>query len=330
MFTLKFLQMHGARNFLSLPLQNFCMCALQFLQITTTMPHMKNSGILLIVGAALTWGTIGVAVALLYRVAHTDAPSVGFWRVAFSAPSLLLLSRWYVGPTFWRFERRDAPVLALMGLTFAAYQVCYFAAIPLIGVAAAVLINICSAPVIVAVLSSIFLKEQLTLTIGVALVGATFGALLLVGGAPQAATQMDLITGGLLALGAGFSYSLLALLSRSIAPRYHPVQPIAIAFTLSALLLLPVVWQRGLTLQYPPLGWSLLLYLGLVPTALGYSLYLRGMRTTPATISAIVALLEPLISTLCAVLFLGETLLWNGVVGGVLLVGSVAVLYWKQ
>lgn len=276
--------------------------------------------------AAVTWGTIGVAVAMLYRLAPTDPLSVGFWRLALSAPPLLLLSRAYAGPTFWRIQRRDIGPLLLMGAAFAAYQFCYFAAIPFVGVAAAVLVNICSAPIIVALLSGVFLHEQLTARVWVIMLTALGGTALLVGGSPQAASLSALLTGGVLALGAGFAYSVIALTARVVAPRYHPVQPIALAFTLSAVLMGPMVWARGLDVHYPPSGWALLMYLGLVPTALGYVLYLRGMKSTPATRSAIIALLEPLISTLAAMAFLGERLSPGGALGGALLLGSVVAL----
>src|SRR5688572_13691919 len=96
-----------------------------------------NSGMPAIVLAALTWGTIGVAVDALYRVSVPDPISVGFYRLALSVPVLLLLSRWYAGPAFLRVRPQDRWNLLLMGAAFASYQLCYFAAIPYIGVAAA-------------------------------------------------------------------------------------------------------------------------------------------------------------------------------------------------
>jgi len=293
------------------------------------MPKL-NTGLLSVTVAAVTWGTIGVAVDLLYRLTPTGALSVGFWRLAFSVPVLLTLSRVYAGPGFWRVQRRDLGPLLLMGAAFAAYQVCYFAAIPYIGVAAAVLVNICSAPIIVALLSGLFLGERLTWVIGLALVGALAGAALLVGGSPEAASPQALLAGGALALGAGFSYSLVALAARFVAPRYHPIQPIAVTFTLSALLLLPAALSTGLDVRYPAAGWGLLLYLGLVPTALGYTLYLHGLQTVTATVSTIFALLEPLISTVLAVTLLREQLSPNSLLGGALLLGSVVFLYLNQ
>src|SRR5690348_8509596 len=60
----------------------------------------RDLGLLTVTLAAITWGTIGVAVALLNRLTPPNALSVGFWRLALSAPVLLLLSRVYAGPHF--------------------------------------------------------------------------------------------------------------------------------------------------------------------------------------------------------------------------------------
>ncbi|MBI3761465.1 MAG: EamA family transporter [Chloroflexi bacterium] len=276
-----------------------------------------RTGMILVALAAATWGTIGVAVDLLYRVASTDAVSVGFWRMAISVPPLLILSRVFAGPNFWRIERRDTALLLLLGVSFAAYQVFYFAAIPLIGVAAAVMVNICSAPVIIALLSAVFLRERLTPIIGLVLAGAILGVGLLVGGSPEAKSQSDLIVGGALALGAGFAYSLVAIAARVVAPRYHPVQPIALAFAIGALLLLPFALSQGLDVRYPVQGWLLLIHLGLVPTGLGYWLYLRGLKTTPVTIAG-------------AITLLGERSSRTGLAGGILLIGGIVILYMHQ
>ncbi|MCC7358943.1 MAG: EamA family transporter [Anaerolineales bacterium] len=293
------------------------------------MPKL-NFGLLSITLAATTWGSIGVAVAVLYDLTPTTPLSVSFWRLALSAPVLLLLSRCFVGPNFWRVATRDRLPLLIMGVAFAAYQVCYFAAIPHIGVAAAVLVNICSAPIFAAGLSGVFLGERLTWAVGLALAGAVTGAVLLVGQSPEAAIPSALLLGGALALGAGLSYALVALTARMTAARYHPIQPVTLAFTLSAVLLLPLALGAGLDTTYSAAGWGILLYLGVVPTAVGYGLYVFGLRTVTATVSTIFALLEPLISTLLAVTVLRERLSPGGVWGGALLLGSVAFLYWRQ
>lgn len=289
-----------------------------------------RAGMLLIVIAALMWGSIGIVVDLLYQVAATNAFSIGFLRLALSVPPLLLLSRLFAGPGFLRVAQRDFWTMLLIGASFAAYQVCYFAAIPRIGVAVAVLINICSAPLFIALLASLFLGERLNAVVVAALVGATCGTAMLVGGSPEAESPARLLVGALLALSAGFAYAVIAVAARSIAGRYHPVQPITIAFAIGAALLLPIVLSQGLILSYPPAGWLLLVYLGVVPTALGYALYLWGLRTTPATVSSVLVLLEPLVSTLLAVLLLGERLSTQSIAGAALLLASMLLLYLRS
>lgn len=285
---------------------------------------------LLVALASISWGTIGVAVDVLYGIEETNAVSVGFLRMAVSVPALLLLSRRFAGPGFLRVERRDVGTMVMIAIAFAGYQVFYFAAIPLIGVAAAVMVNICSAPILISILSGIFLRERITPVVWAVLLIAILGTVLLVGGSPEADTPQALLGGAALALGAGLMYSLVALGARRVASRYHPVQPVAIAFTLGTLLLFPFALGQGLALRYSMPGWLLLVYLGLVPTVLAYALYFWGLRSTPATFAAIIALLEPLISSVLAVAFLGERLSPTAVTGGALLLGSIIFLYASQ
>jgi DME family drug/metabolite transporter len=220
--------------------------------------------------------------------------------------------------------------MGMIGVAMAGYQLFYFAAIPYLGVAAAVMINICSAPIFTALITTLFLGERLHWSTWLALVGAIGGTLLLVGGAPEAAAPGELWIGVALALGAGFSYSLVALGGRVVAPHYHPLQPITLAFSLGALLLLPSALATGLVVSYPPTGWLLLVYLGLVPTALAYGLYLRGLRSISATVATILSLIEPLGSTLLAVLLLGEQLTGLALIGIILLLCSMILLYLRR
>jgi DME family drug/metabolite transporter len=70
-----------------------------------------------------------------------------------------------------------------------------------------------------------------------------------------------------------------------------------------------------------------LLYLGLVPTALGYVIFLYGMKTTPATVASIATLVEPLTGTLLAMVLFGERLAPAGWIGALLLLGAMGLLY---
>jgi DME family drug/metabolite transporter len=285
-------------------------------------------GALAILAAAGLWGTVGVATRALYTLAPAaNALSIGFFRLAFSVPALGLAAWLVVGPALFRVARRDLAVMLLMSAMMALYQVCYFAAIARLGVAVAVITTICSAPVLVAGLAALFLRERFTRRMAVALAAALAGTLLTASLSPAAAGQPDQRAAGvLLALGSAAGYAVLTLCSRALAGRYHPLQPITVAFTSGALLLLPFALAGGLSLAYPVAGWLLLLHLGLLPTALAYWLFLRGLQSTPATTASIIVLAEPLTSTLLAAWLFGERLPPSGLAGAALLVGALALL----
>jgi drug/metabolite transporter, DME family len=172
------------------------------------------------------------------------------------------------------------------------------------------------------------LRERLSRAVLIALVCAVAGTGLLVGiDVNGAALTGDRLLGATLALGSALGYAVLTLVGRRLAGDYHPLVPTTYGFTAGALVLLPFALAGGLTISYPALGWGLLLWLGLGPTALGYVLFMRGMRTTPATVASIVTLLEPLVSTALAVLLFEEQLGAFGGLGAALLLGAIVALY---
>ncbi|WP_045235082.1 DMT family transporter [Deinococcus pimensis] len=288
---------------------------------------LRSSGVFLVLLSAVLWGTVGVTVASLYRLADVDATTVGVLRLALSVPALLAATVLLRQQRGLRLNLRFALLILLMGLAMAAYQVCYFAAVREAGVAVAVLISLCTAPVWVALLSTVVFRERLRPHAVGLLFAALIGAALLVYRPHGLGTDgADLLVGALLALGAALSYAVIALTSRALAPLASPLVSLTAAFSLSTAVLLPLTWRDlvGVTLPLP--AWGLLVYLGVVTTALGYVLFLRGMRTTPATLASVVTLLEPLVAVLLAALLLGERLAPLGLLGAVVLLVAVGLL----
>lgn len=284
-------------------------------------------GLLLIALAAIMWGTVGVATRGLYTLTDTNPLSIGFWRLAIAVPVLSLACWRTLGPRMFHITRRDRWLMVLIGVMMALYQVCYFASIERVGVTIAVLVTLCTAPVLVALLGAGLLGERLTRRTVGALGAALFGTGLLVG-VPTAASgeQSQIVIGVLLALGSALGYAVLTLCSRALAGRYHPLQPITFGFAAGGLLLLPFALATGLTVSYPAVGWALLLHLGLIPTALAYWLFLIGMRTTTATAASITTLIEPLTSSVLAALLFREQLGPLGLLGALLLLGALGLL----
>ncbi|MBI4590774.1 MAG: EamA family transporter [Candidatus Rokubacteria bacterium] len=103
------------------------------------------TGLVLIALAAISWGTTGATMALLAERAAADPLLVGFIRLAVAAP-FLLGAAWVSRRGSWLTGARDTVASLTMGCAMAAYQVFYFRAVMLTGVAVAALLAICSAP----------------------------------------------------------------------------------------------------------------------------------------------------------------------------------------
>jgi|HigsolmetaAR202D_1030399.scaffolds.fasta_scaffold30921_1 DME family drug/metabolite transporter len=285
-------------------------------------------GIMLILMSALMWGTVGVATKGIYTLSDTNALSIGFFRLMFASPALLLTCWLLLGKRMFQISLRDLGLMALMGVMMALYQVCYFASIAYVGVSIAVLVTLCTAPVMVALLAAFFLKERLGGMVLLALVCAIAGTTMLVWVEPGTASQnSNTLMGVLLALGSALGYAVLTLVSRSLSGHYHPIQPISIGFSAGALMLLPFALANGLVSTYPGEAWLLLVYMGLVPTALAYILFLTGIRYTTATVASILTLIEPLTSTLLAWYLFGEQFSQYGWFGALLLLSAIGLLY---
>jgi drug/metabolite transporter, DME family len=100
----------------------------------------KTPGVWHFMLAAALWGTVGVTTQALYHLTATTAFSIGFFRLAFATPVLALGCFGLMGRRMFRVAWRDLAVIALLGLMLALYQVCYFEAIALVGVAVATLV----------------------------------------------------------------------------------------------------------------------------------------------------------------------------------------------
>ncbi|HKK02213.1 MAG TPA: DMT family transporter [Desulfuromonadales bacterium] len=292
---------------------------------TVIQPAASRRGILLISCAAALWGTVGIATQAIYSLSDLDATTVGFYRLAIGFPILAVLCRPIGGRGILLIRGRSLALLLLIGIMLGAYQVCFFASISHAGVATATLVTLCTAPVIVALLSALFLKEAFTRQTSWALALALAGTACLVGAPRQFDARGGLLIGIWLALGSATGYAIVTLLGRALAGRHHPLHATTISFGAGALALLPLAHPAA-AFRTPEI-WGLLLYVGIVPTAVSYTLFFLGMRYVRATAASVLTLVEPLTATLLAWLLFDERLGASGLVGAALLFGGIALLY---
>lgn len=283
-----------------------------------------------IIAASVAWGTVGVANQAIYAHTITNALSLAFFRLAIAAPLFLCACLKLLGRRFLQITPRDLGIMALMGVMQALYQASYSAAIAYTGVTISTLIALCVAPVIVALCSTFILRERLTVSTLLALLCALGGTILLVA-ARSNPQQTDIsMTGIWLALLSATGYAAFILLGRLFTRSYHSVQINFVAFGTGALILFGLAIPTGLVTTYPPQDWLLLLYLGSVPTALAYGLFQAGMRSISATAASIITLCEPLVAAFLAWLLFHEELGIFGLLGALLLIGSMLLLSYRK
>jgi DME family drug/metabolite transporter len=295
---------------------------------TVSSPASRR-GFALVVLAALCWGTSGISGRVVADRTDLSPLDIAWYRLAVGA--VVLLAGWALTArrrtTAVRITRPVAVRLVLIGAGLAAYQLAYFSAVARAGVSIATLVALGLAPLLIAVGAALLGHGRPSRTTFAALVVALAGLTLLVGVSAGVGTGTAVLLGALLAAGSALGYAVVTLAS-GMVPAGVPVT--LTGFAGGAVLLTPVVLAVGLHVPADPVAIAVLLYLGLVPSALAYGLFFTGVRTLPGAVASIVTLLEPLTGTVLATAFLGERLAPGAVVGGLLMLAAVAGLYVRE
>jgi DME family drug/metabolite transporter len=122
------------------------------------------------------------------------------------------------------------------------------------------------------------------------------------------------------------AYAGVIFFGRFLSGKYPALQINALGFSAGAIWLLFIAQFGGFVGTYPVSGWLLLLYMGAIPTALAYGLFVLGMRTTSASTASVLVLLEPLTAALLSWVLFGERLSALGLLGAALLLGAIYAL----
>lgn len=291
-----------------------------------TQSSFQPEGFWLVTIAAMIWGTIGVATRAIYAADVTTTLFINLARMAVAAPILFGVGWHTLGRGMFRVRRRDVPYLLVNGGLLAISQAAYFAAVRESGVTIATLLTCCASPVLVAGISVLLRLEVLTHRILLALICSLIGGVLLVGFQTPEGTDFNLLSGATLSLVSAATYAGVILSGRVLAGRYHPTQVTAFTFAIGSLVLIVLNLVSGIVPVHSAQGWLLILYLGIVPTALAYWLFQKGLRSVSATAASIVTLLEPTVAALLAWAMFGETLASTGLIGAGLLLMSIVLL----
>jgi DME family drug/metabolite transporter len=286
---------------------------------------------LLIVLAAVCFGTTGTALALGPETASPS--SAGAVRIVIGGALLAVIvfarrsSRQGGPPRAADRPRVPTFVLVIIGAAaIVAYQPTFFVGTTRAGVAVGTIVALGSAPIFTGVLEWIATRRFPGAVWIVATVIASIGVALLGGVLAAGASPIDPV-GIAGSLGAGVSYAVYALVAKLLLTRgAQSTWTMGALFGSAAVVSLPLALSTDLSWLAQTEGLVAAAWLGIVTTAIAYTLFGRGLRGVHAATAATLTLAEPLTAALLGVLALGETLGATAAAGIAVIAAGLLVL----
>jgi drug/metabolite transporter (DMT)-like permease len=264
----------------------------------------------LVGGAAIVWSTGGLLARL---VEDTDKWTTIFWRSG-SAFAFLFL---FILVTYRRGTPRLFREMGLPGLAVAA---CFTAASIGLVVAlsytsvAQTLIIMSSTPLLAALFGRVFLGETIRPATWGAIAAVMAGIALMVSGSVESSSFI----GDLFAAMIAVAYAGAIVISR----RYHHIQMLpasCLGVLIAMILALPLAVPLSVTAHDLPV----IFVFGAGQLGVGLALFVTGVRLIPASHSAILAMLEPILGPIWVWLALAERPAPTVMIGGAIVLASI-------
>jgi drug/metabolite transporter (DMT)-like permease len=291
-------------------------------------------GYAMVAAAATLWAVNGS----VSKIILTSGPST--WQVAqlrvTGAALLLVVTLALFRRDLLRVTRRELPLLALFGIAGLTFvQLFYLLAIRRLPIGVALLVQY-TAPVLVALYARFFVRKFVRARMWAALALSLAGLVLVL----RVWAGVTLDRGGLsAAVGAAFAFALYILLAETAVTRRHPVSLLTFGLLFASLFwaLAQPLWEfpygrltDSVSLEghlagtHVPLG-LLALAMIVLGTVVPFALLVTALRHVGATSAGLVAMLEPVIATIVAHFWLGETLSAVQLVGGAVVLVAIGL-----
>ncbi len=277
-------------------------------------------GYLLITGAFLVWSTWGITVRWL----GLPAAEIIFFNAVFAA---IFQGVWLAA----RGRREGARLMPdivpslLLGLFGLVNLLSFVYALKATTVAAALMTHYI-APVLVAVLAPLTVKDSVGRDTLAALAAAAAGLVFIFAGGLDFSDGRGIIGAASGAL-SGLAYAGVILYSRALSPRNHPLKLSGVQAVLTiALVGAFIPWLNFKTPNVAQL--SVIALTSLFHSTLANVSYLKGIRSVTAQEAGALGYLEPVMGITLAFIFLGEVPYPAALAGGALIIASgVSVIY---
>ncbi len=282
----------------------------------------RSRAVLLVVAAAVMWGTYGSFVTAISARGMSGNVIVFLRFLATCIPVFLYL--FFSDREKLRVKAKDLPLFLANGLaSILFFTACYTAAIreTKIAVAAALLYT---SPAMVMLLSAVLFRERLTarkcLCVALSVLGCA-----LVSGMGRGGGGLTL-RGLLLGLGSALGYSLYSIFSRLIQGRgYSALTNVLYTFSAATAAFFVLILADGTASEVTrlPGASALALLCGLVTGLAAYLAYTTGLEHMEPSRAAQLATVEPVSAALLGAALFGQTLSLTEIAGVALVVGAV-------
>lgn len=204
----------------------------------------------------------------------------------------------------------------------AAYQLTFFSAVRLTGVAVGTMVAVGCAPPIASIFGAVLFRERPTVVRVISTCVSVAGCVMLVLGGTTGSLHVS-AAGVVLALGAAVSYALEGVGLRYV--KRDSLEASAVTCALSGLFTLPFLFAGGAGWLFEPRGAVCAAFLAVVSTAVPFTLFVTGIRRVSLGAGYTLSLSEPLTAWLLSAVVLGERLSALGTVGGCVLLLGIAL-----
>jgi len=294
--------------------------------------HMKGYVIALI-GITL-WSTTGVLIGYLVTNYKMPALLLAFWRnvlvCAALFPALFIIRR-----SLLRISASQIRFYAFYGLVLALFNSIWVLSVKANGAAVATVLAYSSAG-FTAILALWLFREKLGLAKITAVILSLSGCVMVSNAYSGEMWKLNPLAGssGLLS---GLLFAVYTLIGKEAARRqFNSWTSMLYSFAFASIFtmlfnLMPVLpgaagSYRALFPNLSVQGWLILILLSFVPTVFGFGLYNTSMNYLPASITNLLATLEPTMTAVEAYIFLGERMTILQITGGLIILSAVLIV----
>lgn len=285
----------------------------------------KSGGSILVIMAGILWATMGIFVRQLTGYGLT-AIQISTLRLTVAAMGyiVIMLIKYPVG---FRISWKDIPLFISLGVCGLAIVTCTnFTAIQMMSMSTASILMYTS-PIWVMLMSIVFFHEKVTKRKLAALSMAFLGCILVSGSGGGLVTP----SGILLGIISGISYGSYSIIGTIALRKYPPLVVTTYSFLFAAIAMCIISRPSEFVVIFTTspgrpglLAWSVAL--GVVTALVPHLIYTIGLKTTPASKAAILATIEPMMTTLFGAVLYSEPLTMGAALGILCILGAVMIL----